>query len=195
MTSDVNIEFSYNVKTNDDSVELLDRLKRAVTAMEDLLADENKAHETYKAIRRERERLSDEVIPEMMLQLGLDDSLYLADGRVIKVRRTTRAGIRASEQSGKVTDEEKSRAYEWLMRNGEEGIFKKEVSVSFLPHQDVGDLEAQIRELGFVPNTRMSVHHSTLQARLRRLDEEGVDLPADIFNVWPQAKTKVTRKK
>jgi hypothetical protein len=95
-------------------------------------------------------------------------------------------------------DPEKSKAcYEWLDDNGLGDIIKNQVGMSF--GKGEGDkakaLESQIKEMGLIPEVKVSVHPSTLKATIKKWHEEGKSVPDNTFSLFIGQKTKITKKK
>ena len=73
-------------------------------------------------------------------------------------------------------DPEKSKAcYEWLDDNGLGDIIKNQVGMSFGKGEGnkAKHLEESIKEMGLIPEVKVSVHPSTLKATFRKWHEEG----------------------
>jgi hypothetical protein len=56
-------------------------------------------------------------------------------------------------------------------------------------------LENTIKDLGFIPEVKVSVHPSTLKATVRQLVKDGKSVPDNIFSLFIGQKTKITKKK
>ena len=77
--------------------------------------------DNIKNTKKDIERLSGEVIPTMMTEMGLSE-LKLQDGSHLKVSTSYKAHI---------TEANKEMAFNWLRDNGLGDIIKNEISVSF----------------------------------------------------------------
>jgi hypothetical protein len=100
-----------NIQSLADQVERLESLNARLALQEDNL----------KNIKKDIERLSGEVIPTMMSEMGLAE-LKLEDGSHLKVSTSYKAHI---------TEANKEMAFNWLRDNGLGDIIKNEISVSF----------------------------------------------------------------
>ena len=95
-------------------------------------------------------------------------------------------------------DPDKSRAcYEWLENNGLGDIIKNQVGISFGKGESnmATHLQETIKEMGLIPEVKVSVHPSTLKATIKKWHEEGKSVPDNVFSLFIGQKTKVTKKK
>ena len=170
------IKNTSNIKTLSDEV-----LK--LRAMEDQLKI---IEEALKNKKKEIDRISGEVIPTMLSEMGLSQ-LKLADGSAVDVKPFYSASISAQN---------KEKAYEWLRNNGLGDIIKNEISVSFGRNED--NKAANYAELaksnGFQPTQKLKVEPMTLKALVRERIEAGKEMPTEIFNVFVGNKTTIKRK-
>ena len=145
--------------------------------------------ETIKINKENLRRLSGEIIPEKMAELGMT-ATEMYDGSKVQVVEDVYVSI--------PKDPEKSKAcYEWLEDNGLGDIIKNQVGMSF--GKGEGDkakaLESQIKEMGLIPEVKVSVHPSTLKATIKKWHEEGKSVPDNTFSLFIGQKTKITKKK
>jgi hypothetical protein len=175
-----------------DQEEILDRTEN-ITSLADqvkslrALEDQIKANEELlKNKKKELERISGEVIPTMLSEMGLS-SLKLADGSAVDVKPYYAANISLKNRE---------EAYNWLRSNGLGDIIKNEITVSF--GRDEDNKAAQYANLakgqGYQPTQKLKVEPMTLKALVRERIENGKDMPTDIFNVFVGNRTKITRK-
>ena len=170
------IKSTTNIKTLSDQV-----LK--LRAMEDQLKIMEEALKTRK---KEIDRISGEVIPTMLSEMGLSQ-LKLADGSSVDVKPFYSATISAQN---------KDKAYSWLRTNGLGDIIKNDISVSFGRNED--DKAAKYAELaksnGYQPTQKLKVEPMTLKALVRERIEAGKEMPTEIFNIFVGNKTTIKRK-
>ena len=170
------IKSTTNIKTLSDQV-----LK--LRAMEDQLKIMEEALKTRK---KEIDRISGEVIPTMLSEMGLSQ-LKLADGSSVDVKPFYSATISAQN---------KDRAYSWLRTNGLGDIIKNDISVSFGRNED--DKAAKYADLakskGYQPTQKLKVEPMTLKALVRERIEAGKEMPTEIFNIFVGNKTTIKRK-
>jgi len=170
------IKSTTNIKTLSDQV-----LK--LRAMEDQLKIMEEALKTRK---KEIDRVSGEIIPTMLAEMGLSQ-LKLADGSSVDVKPFYSATISAQN---------KDRAYNWLRTNGLGDIIKNEISVSFGRNED--NKAAGYAELaksnGYQPTQKLKVEPMTLKALVRERIEAGKEMPTELFNIFVGNKTTIKRK-
>ena len=175
-----------------DQTEVLDRteniksLANQVKKLRDL-EDEVKAEEqALKDKEKEIERISGEVIPTLLSEMGLS-SLKLADGSAVDVKPYYSANISIKNREA---------AYNWLRSNNLGDIIKNEITVSFGWDED--NKAAQYANLakgqGFQPTQKLKVEPMTLKALVRERIENNLEMPMDIFNVFAGNRTTFKRK-
>jgi len=181
-----------NIDFEKDQTEVLDRtenIKSLASQVKSLkeLEDEIKAdEESLKNKKKEIERISGEVIPTMLSEMGLS-SLKLADGSAVDVKPYYTANISIANREA---------AYSWLRSNGLGDIIKNDITVSFGRNEDnkAAEYANLARGQGFEPTQKLKVEPMTLKALVRERIEAGKDMPMDTFNVFVGNRTKITRK-
>ena len=170
------IKSTTNIKTLSDQVLKLRAMEDQLKIMEDAL----------KTKKKEIDRVSGEVIPTMLSEMGLSQ-LKLADGSSVDVKPFYSATISAQN---------KDRAYSWLRTNGLGDIIKNDISVSFGRNED--NKAAKYAELaksnGYQPTQKLKVEPMTLKALVRERIEAGKEMPTEIFNIFVGNKTTIKRK-
>ena len=166
-----------NIQSLADQVEKLEDLNKKLTVQEEVM----------KKTKEEMNRLSGEVIPTMMSEMGLSE-LKLQDGSHLKVATSYKASI---------TEANKESAFNWLRDNGLGDIIKNEILVSFGRNEDnkAADYAALAEERGFQPTQKLKVEPMTLKALVRERLEAGKSMPTEIFNVFVGNKTTIKRNK
>ena len=166
-----------NILSLADQVEKLEELQSRLQTQEQIMKD----------TKKQIERISGEVIPTMMSEMGLAE-LKLQDGSHLKVSTSYRATI---------TEANKEEAFNWLRNNGLGDIIKNEISVSFGRNED--NKAATYAELakgqGFQPTQKMKVEPMTLKALVRERIEAGKEMPTEIFGIFSENKTTIKRNK
>ena len=165
-----------NIKSLADQVKKLRDLEDQVKAEEQALKDKEK----------EIERISGDVIPTLLSEMGLS-SLKLADGSAVDVKPYYSANISVKNREA---------AYSWLRSNGLGDIIKNEIPVSFGRNEDnkAAEYANLARGQGFQPTQKLKVEPMTLKALVRERTEAGKDIPTDIFNVFVGNRTTIKRK-
>ena len=155
-----------NIQSLADQVQRLEGILRRIELSENNLKD----------LKKEHQRISGEVIPTMMSEMGLSE-LKLQDGSHLKVSTSYRATI---------TEANKEAAFNWLRNNGLGDIIKNEISVSFGRGED--NKAAHYAELakgqGLEPTQKLKVEPMTLKALVRERIEAGKEMPTEIFGVF-----------
>ena len=175
-----------------DQEEVLDRTENIDTLAKQIkhlrtLEDEVKSdEEDLKSKQKEVERISGEVIPTLLSEMGLS-SLKLADGSAVDVKPYYAANISVTNREA---------AYNWLRSNGLGDIIKNEIIVSFGRNEDnkAAEYANLAKGQGYQPTQKLKVEPMTLKALVRERIENGKDMPTDIFNVFVGNRTKITRK-
>jgi len=152
------------------------------------LEDEIKEdEERLKRKKQQADKLSGEVIPEIMGSLKLK-TMKLQDGSGVEITQIYSATIPVAKKEG---------AYNWLRENDLGDLIKNEVTVSFGRGEDnkASNYANLARENGFEPAQKLKVEPMTLKAEYRSRVEKGLDLPSEHFNLFKGNKTKITRSK
>jgi coenzyme F420-reducing hydrogenase alpha subunit len=152
------------------------------------LEDEVKImEENLKRKKEAADKISEEVIPEIMEQMKLK-TLKLQDGSAIEVKEIYGASIPVANREG---------AYKWLRDNDLGDLIKNEITVSFGRGEDnkANDYASLAEKNGYQPTQKMKVEPMTLKALYRERVESNQDLPSEHFNLFKGNKTKITRNK
>jgi len=170
------LQKTVNIQSLADQVERLESLQTRLELQED----------NIKNTKKELERISGEIIPTMMAEMGLAE-LKLQDGSHLKVSTSYKATI---------TEANREAAFNWLRNNGLGDIIKNEILVSFGRNEDnkAADYAALAQERGFQPTQKLTVAPMTLKALVRERIEAGKDMPTELFNVFVGNKTTIKRK-
>ena len=169
-----------------DKTDNIQSLADQVQTLESLDTDIKETENQLKEKKKELERLSGEVIPTMLSEMGLSE-LRLQDGSSIKVSTSYRAHISVAN---------KEAAFNWLRKNGLGDIIKNEISVSFGRNEDnkAADYAELAKGQGFQPTQKLKVEPMTLKALVRERIEAGKEMPTEIFGVFTENKTTIKRK-
>ena len=180
------------INFEDDKEDLINKtdniqsLAKQVKSLESIDTDIKKIEEQLKEKKKEFERLSGEVIPTMLSEMGLSE-LRLQDGSSIKVSTSYKAHI---------SETNKDAAFNWLRQNGLGDIIKNEISVSFGRNEDnkAADYAELAKSQGLQPTQKMKVEPMTLKALVRERIEAGKEMPTELFGVYTENKTTINRK-
>ena len=185
-------EYPKDINFEKDQEEVLDRTENITSLADQVkrlrnLEDEFKNdEESLKNKKREIEKISGEIIPTLLSEMGLS-SLKLADGSAVEVKPYYAANISVNNREA---------AYNWLRSNGLGDIIKNEITVSFGRNEDnkAADYANLAKGQGYQPTQKLKVEPMTLKALVRERIEAGKEMPTDIFNVFVGNRTKLTRK-
>ena len=139
-----------------------------------------------KQIKEQADKISSEVIPNMLAEQGLS-SLKLADGSAVEVKKSYSCTIKKDDVES---------AYQWLRKNGLGDLIKNEVAVTFGKGEDnkAKELLDLAEQEGYEPQQKSKVEPMTLKALYRERVEAGLDMPSQFFNVFIKDQTKIGRK-
>ncbi len=159
-------------------------IARAVRNQEDLV---NKLDDELKEAKRELLKLTDEDLPAMLQELGLN-SFELEDGSKVSVRPTYGAHIKA---------ENRETAFNWLRANGFDDLIKNTVSCGFGrgEDQEASDFIDYAQGLGYAAEQKTEVHPSTLKAWVKERVQTGETFPMELFGAYVGQRANITRKK
>jgi len=158
-------------------------IARAVRNHEDLV---NNLEDQLKAAKRELLKLTDEDLPAMLQELGLN-SFELEDGSKVTVRPTYGAHIKA---------ENRETAYGWLRANGFDDIIKNTVSCNFGrgEDQEAAEFIDYAQGLGYAAEQKTEVHPSTLKAWVKERVQNGETFPMELFGAFIGQRANISRK-
>ena len=169
----MSINFEQDQQDAMSKTENIQSLADQVERLEGLLSRIEMSEDNLKNLKKEYQRISGEVIPTMMSEMGLSE-LKLQDGSHLKVSTSYRATI---------TEANKEAAFNWLRNNGLGDIIKNEISVSFGRNEDnkAADYAALAQERGYQPTQKLKVEPMTLKALVRERIEAGKEMPTEIL--------------
>ena len=185
-TGSGSINFEEDQQDAMTKTEHIQSLADQVQRLEGLLSRIETSENNLKDLKKEYQRISGEVIPTMMSEMGLAE-LKLQDGSHLKVSTSYRATI---------TEANKEAAFNWLRSNGLGDIIKNEISVSFGRNEDnkAANYADLARGQGFEPTQKLKVEPMTLKALVRERLEAGKEMPTELFNIFVGNKTTIKRK-
>ena len=181
----INFENDAVTEVKQEDLKSISNLLKEQLKLEELIES---LEDTLKMQKENLRKLSGETIPTAMAELGLT-STEMYDGSKVKVVEDIHVSIPkdpAKEQQ----------CLDWLVSNGLGDIIKSKVGMSFGKGEGnkAKHLEETIKEMGLVPEVKVSVHPSTLKATIKKWHEEGKSIPDNKFNLFIGQKTKITRK-
>jgi phage terminase small subunit len=142
--------------------------------------------EKIKAKKEQADKISSEVIPNLLAEQGLS-SLKLADGSGVEVKKSYSCTVKKDSVES---------AYTWLRENGLGDLIKNEIAVQFGKGEDnkAEQMLYLAAEQGYEPTQKQKVEPMTLKALYRERIEAGLDMPSDFFHTFVKDQTKISRK-
>ena len=142
--------------------------------------------DVIKDLKRAADKISSEVIPELLAEQGLS-SLKLADGSGVEVKKTYSCTVKKDSMES---------AYKWLRENGLGDLIKNEVAVTFGKGEDnkAEQLLSLAEQEGYEPQQKQKVEPMTLKALYSERVEAGLDMPSEFFHTFVKDQTKIGRK-
>ena len=185
--SKINFEGDAVANLEQTGLESVAELLREQLRLESVIAD---TEEQLKGYKEHLRKLSGETIPEKMAELGMT-STEMYDGSKVEVVSDIKVSI------PKVDLKRQAACYKWLEDNGLGDIIKNSVGISFGKGESnmATHLQETIKEMGLIPEVKVSVHPSTLKATIKKWHEEGRSVPDNTFSLFIGQKTKITKKK
>ena len=129
-----------------------------------------------KKAKTELLKLTDEDLPNLILELGVRD-FTLADGSKVELRTTYGAHIKVDNRE---------EAFAWLKKAGHDDIIKNVASCQFGRGEEAQavDFVKLAESQGLPVLQKRDVHPSTLKAFVRERVEAGDEFPMDLFGAY-----------
>lgn len=143
-------------------------------------------HESeLKTLKQERQKLTIELIPGVMDEMGVDR--IDVDGVTV---------MRKLIVSASIPEARKEEAFNWLREHQLDDIIKNDVTVSFGRGEDNAAKNAVgiLREQGFDPETKTHIHAMTLKAFVKERVEDGKPIDLDMFGAYVVNAADIRRK-
>ena len=166
------------------SMRSMAEIARAIRNKEAEIGD---LEELLKSKKEELRRKSEEELPSMMAELGVN-SFELDDGSKVTVRDL---------YGGYISKPNRDAAYEWLRKNNYDDIIKNIIAVQFGRGEDQ-EAEKYLKILeghGLLPEQNTSIHPSTLKAWVKERMENGDQFPMDLFGAFVGQRAVVKRSR
>jgi hypothetical protein len=169
-------------KVEHGAMRQLSTLVRQLRGVEAQIED---AEKTLSALKQEKHRLSVDLIPQLMVEMGVER--LDVDG----VRVTRKVIVSAS-----IPEERREQAFAWLRDNGLDDIIKNDVVLSFGKGEDnlAGHAVGLLKSEGFDPSVKTHVHSMTLKAFVRERVESGKPLDLEMFGAFITNAAEIKRK-
>lgn len=140
--------------------------------------------EQLKAKKQELKTQSEEIVPSMMMELGMT-KFTLANGYELSIK---------DEVYAKIPENTKFAAFQWLRDRNLDGIIKTQVSMDFGKGEDeeASRIVQTLADMGIYAKTESTIHPQTLKAFLREQISLGSGVPLEDFGATV-VKTTVIR--
>ena len=139
--------------------------------------------EVQEAVKNKTSELKavQEQLAETMDEAGMA-SFKTKDGRSVEIKDFVSASIKVAD---------KPEAFAWLEQNGHADLIKHEVKLTFKKGEnDKAEKALQVlRDQGFIPDDKESVHSGTLSSFCREQIELGNPIPLDLLGVYQGRKS------
>lgn len=165
-----------------DTMKTLSDLVKTLRRIEEQIAD---GEEHIKTLKSEKHRLSTELIPSLMAEMGTERiDVY---GMTVTIKPIIHASI---------PEDRRDEAFGWLRSSGHEDIIKNDVTLSFGKGSDnvVKSLIADLEKQGYDPQHKVHVHPMTLKAFVREQLEKGAPINLDMFGAYVLNTAEIRRK-
>ena len=169
-------------KVEHGTMRQLSSLVRQLRAVERSIED---TEDSLKALKQEKHKLSVELIPQLMVEMGVER--IDVDG----VQVTRKMLVSAS-----IPEARREEAFAWLRDNNLDDIIKNDVVLSFGKGEDnrAGHAVGVLKDEGFDPSVKTHVHPMTLKAFVRERVEAGKPLDLELFGAFISNAAEIRRK-
>jgi hypothetical protein len=157
-----------------EAAKMQQEFERVVTELE----------ENLKICKEQLARQSSEIVPNMMIELGISE-FKLDNGYKVSVSDDYVAKLPAEDW----------RAFQWLRQNGLDGIIKSQITVSYGKGEDemAQKLMDWMSEQGILAMQKTTIHPQTLKAFVKERISAGRDLPLEFFGAQVLKKTVISK--
>lgn len=166
--------------------EQLSALSALVRQMHDAETELAMAEEVAKQKAENLRQIAETQLPELMASVGMQE-FTTTDGLKVKIERAYTAAPTVANRD---------QAYDWLEANGHGGLVKRSIEVGFGVEQqaDAAQLAVELEGRFNNVNKGRKVEPSSMRAWAKRMIEDGVPFPKDLFGarVFDRAKIKAT---
>lgn len=183
--------FDYSDYQAEPEIDDLKKLSTLAARQVSLEAQVIAAEEALRKAKENLRQVNEIELPEVMDRLKLEQ-FKTVDGLEIEVSEKVRASIAKKNQA---------RGFAWLREHGHDAIIKRLVKVQFGKGEEAQadalkhllDDPKTVERIGGVLNLtdESSVHAGTLSSLVKKLLEDGEEVPLDILGVFRQRVTKV----
>jgi hypothetical protein len=143
------------------------------------------AETLLKNLKSERQKLSTQMIPDLMDEMGVER--VDVDGLTVTKKQIVAASIPVDKRE---------LAFDWLRERGLDDIIKNDVVCSFGRGQDnlAKDAFWTLKDKGLEPSTKTHIHPMTLKAFVKDRVEQGQEIDLDLFGAFLTNAVEIKRK-
>jgi len=164
-------------EVSEQSISLITRLaQEQLTVNDEIEAIDQAAKDKKKEFKEIQIKLA-----EAMDEAGMS-SFETKDGHSVQIKDFVSASIKADN---------KDEAFAWLEQNGHSDLIKHEVKLAFRKGENEKADQALkiLRDEGFTPDDKESVHSGTLSSFCREQIEAGNPIPLELLGVYQERKS------
>lgn len=148
--------------------------------LEEKQAEVAEAEATLKELQKEERRLAEKDLPERLLEVGME-KFTLSDGTEISVKEDMKMSLPKNP-------EKRAAAAQWLKDHGLDTLVKEEVKT-----YDSDEAKKALDQLGVAYEVEENMHTGAVKSALKELQDEGVDVPLEMFGGYEYRRAKVNR--
>jgi hypothetical protein len=151
-----------------------------------------------------KQEIEQELLPALMMEAGMR-KFEMTDGSVVNIKPFLRASIPTAAQIEKAADaiqrnmliERRNAAFKWLIAHNAEPLIKMELTAEFGKGESKRAQAALqiLTKAGVQAVIEQNVHNSTLVAFLKEQQEDGANIPAEVFSLFTGTKAELKRAK
>ena len=148
-----------------------------------------KSEEQLKLDKKELTRIAEKIFPELLHALEMTEDITIGGLRIQL----------AEKLRGSIPVVHRDEALKWLDKEGHGHIIKRQIIIEFSKDEEkwaakfMRDCDKRKKQLNMV--VKRTVHPQTLQAWSREMLGDGEDFPMELFGIFLQTFTKVSRPK
>lgn len=175
-------EIQEELSVDEATLEDISRLVNLQIKLEDTVS---KLEDLTKQTKSKLRLISEGLIPSKFEELGLSE-FKLDNGYKVSTKLAYYPNIK---------QENTEAAHQWLVDNGHD-IIKNDVTLKFTKgeQEHVNTVMQFLKEMGYSPENKSSIHAQTLKAWAKKMLESGEDIP-DTIDVHTVTETKIKRTK
>jgi hypothetical protein len=166
------------------SIDKLQALTKKASELKVLTDHADYLEHALKDTQDKVKNVAEQELPALMQEIGMTE-FKLQDGTKFVVKPIMVVTL---------PKEKTELADEWLDSHGHGGMMKTVIAVpKTIPKEVIEEVLNTVREHGYEVDVTKSIHWQTLQKWAREVEEEGMVIPEDIFQVYRAMKAFIMR--